>query len=650
MRHAAPSASVPARGHVTPREMLTRGRVLAGAERQHLGIARAGAVHGDALESETPALEVRPRHRVGGRMLGQVDRLGHRVVDVALERVLDREVPVDVELGRRHEQPAHLVGKVRDGGEGAGGSDRSQKRRRVHAVPHDPALEDRIELEERRPAQRVRAAVGERIERLDARAGAGQDAERPRGRDRQQRGVASPVVTGAVRALWPGREGAALVGERARGRARLVGDQADETVRPRDRRVTAVGDTEQEKTLREAHHAEPDLARSASGGGDRGKGIAIDLDDVVEEAHARPHRMPQALLVETGDAMLEPHHVGEVHGAEDAALPREQRDLATGVGGLDGAERRGRVGAGDRIEVEETRVARLPGCLHDRIEHGACRESPGRAPVTRMDQLVAAVRDHGLHEAIGHRHREVEVGEGSCDSLGADELEDVRVVDAQGAHVGAAPPAPQLDVLRRAVEHPHEGDGPGRLAAGRGDDVARRAQAREAEATAPTSGLEDRHRMERAEDPVHRILDRQHEAGAELTEGRPGIHERRGIRQEVERAEEVRERLLPPIGGGRGAEQELRLRDGARHALDELPRFLDDPAGAIAAQIARLEHADGIRRELDHVGSHCSDPASAKCASRQVSRLPRSPRSCGIAASVGRRAHTRVGPHARSVA
>ena len=46
--------------------------------------------------------------------------------------------------------------------------------------------------------------------------------------------------------------------------------------------------------------------------------------------------------------------------------------------------------------------------------------------------------------------------------LARDELEDVRVVDPQDAHVGAPPRAALLDRLGGRVEHGHEGDRPPR--------------------------------------------------------------------------------------------------------------------------------------------------------------------------------------------
>jgi len=46
--------------------------------------------------------------------------------------------------------------------------------------------------------------------------------------------------------------------------------------------------------------------------------------------------------------------------------------------------------------------------------------------------------------------------------------------------------------------------------------------------------------------------------------------------------------------------------------VDQLGRLLDDAAGGITAEIARLEHTQGVGAEIDHGGTTCSDPASPK--------------------------------------
>jgi len=85
------------------------------------------------------------------------------------------------------------------------------------------------------------------------------------------------------------------------------------------------------------------------------------------------------------------------------------------------------------------------------------------------------------------------------------------------------------------------------------------------------------------------------EAGAELPQRRPGIHQRWRVRQEVERGQERVEDLLPLIGLARGPEEKLRLRDGAGHALEDLLGALDDAPVGVTPEIAGLEDPQCIR-------------------------------------------------------
>ena len=58
---------------------------------------------------------------------------------------------------------------------------------------------------------------------------------------------------------------------------------------------------------------------------------------------------------------------------------------------------------------------------------------------------------------------------------------------------------------------------------------AREGEARPAAALVDQGGV-----LDRLEDAVHRVLDRQHEAGGELLQLAPGVHQRGGVGQELE--------------------------------------------------------------------------------------------------------------------
>ena len=84
----------------------------------------------------------------------------------------------------------------------------------------------------------------------------------------------------------------------------------------------------------------------------------------------------------------------------------------------------------------------------------------------------------------------------------------------------------------------------------RADLIATRTQTREGEAR-PATGLVDQRRVaHRPEDRLHRVLDGQHEACGQLLQLTAGVHERRRVRQELERRHQVVEvaRRLGDLG------------------------------------------------------------------------------------------------------
>src|SRR6476660_8925323 len=134
-----------------------------------------------------------------------------------------------------------------------------------------------------------------------------------------------------------------------------------------------------------------------------------------------------------------------------------------------------------------------PGGSDDAIED-LFRQQPARdRAAVRVDQVVLAARRERVHEAVGHRHGDVEVGDAAVE-LAVDELEDVRVIDPEDPHVRPAARSALLHRLGRAVEDFQEGHGARRAAAGRRDDVVLRAQPREREPRPAARLVDDRRR------------------------------------------------------------------------------------------------------------------------------------------------------------
>ncbi|MDZ7749381.1 MAG: hypothetical protein U5K43_11685 [Halofilum sp. (in: g-proteobacteria)] len=129
-----------------------------------------------------------------------------------------------------------------------------------------------------------------------------------------------------------------------------------------------------------------------------------------------------------------------------------------------------------------------------------------------MDELELAVVLDRLHELVGDADRDVEVRQLAALVLGLDELADVRVVDAQHAHLGAAAVAGGLDGLAGAVEHAHERDRARGLGHDRLHERALGPDRAEVVADA-AAGLERQHGLAQGlGDAVHGVRDRLHEA------------------------------------------------------------------------------------------------------------------------------------------
>lgn len=128
-----------------------------------------------------------------------------------------------------------------------------------------------------------------------------------------------------------------------------------------------------------------------------------------------------------------------------------------------------------------------------------------------------------------------------------------------------------------------------------------RGRSREKEKPVPAAApLHERHGAQSAEDPLHGVLHGEDEARGELAQRGPGVHQRRRVREEVQGAEEALEGLLPAVGLAGGPQEELRLGDGARHALEQLRGRLDHPAVGAAAQVAGLQDPQRVGRQLTH--------------------------------------------------
>src|SRR5262245_9171776 len=168
-----------------------RGRSDDGAARardQYLALAAAVPIHGDSLATELVRELVRSFHLDGGGVAAQVDGLADRGVNVALKGGLHADVGRDVDLVRGGEGALDVVGDVATAADTAVLDHRGEQRVGCEAALGGDPAKPRVDLGELGAVQHV-AAVGERVERLDAARAAGDDADRPGRGDRGGRRV-----------------------------------------------------------------------------------------------------------------------------------------------------------------------------------------------------------------------------------------------------------------------------------------------------------------------------------------------------------------------------------------------------------------------------------------------------------------------------
>jgi hypothetical protein len=373
-----------------------------------------------------------------------------------------------------------------------------------------------------------------------------------------------------------------------------------------------VGDAELVERVGEAHHAQPDAARGLRHVVDLRQRVAVDLDHVVEEARGAVDDRAVFLPVEArvGAVALDQH--AQVDRAQVAGVEGVQRLLAAGVRGLDQAHVLDRIAVVDAVDEDDARLARRPGVLDDQVPDLA--DGPEllgllalRVALLELGPLLGArVLHHVLglglgaqlvQEAVRDRDRDVVVGQHPEVVLHADEVDDVGVVDAQDAHVGAAPERALLDRVRGLREDLDERERALGGAAGAAHEVAGRTQAREAEARAAARLLDQGRGLDRVEDAFDRVLDREHEAGREHAHLAPGVHQRRAVGHELAPGHQLvelardRERALRRAA----RELELALGDVRGDAPEQLPRRLADLARVrVLLQVAALEHRGRI--------------------------------------------------------
>ncbi len=263
-----------------------------------------------------------------------------------------------------------------------------------------------------------------------------------------------------VRVALEEREGPLFLGESRRGAIGGTTDGAHGVCRLLPRSRIPVVQSQHDQGIRQARDSQPDPAGAAGNLGLAGKGVAGDIDQVVQHAHgnARQRRdsvQIQACLIGEGIA----HELRQVDGPEIAGAVGRQRHLAARVGRTDQLPVAKVVLPVDPVDEEHPRLGAIMSGTGDGIPQvarpDAAQDAAGhRPPTTRPSALElwmvpgptesrlreqegpVLVTPHRLHEGIRDEHGEVEVSQYLRVALCLYECPDIRVVTAQGGHHG----------------------------------------------------------------------------------------------------------------------------------------------------------------------------------------------------------------------
>jgi hypothetical protein len=148
----------------------------------------------------------------------------------------------------------------------------------------------------------------------------------------------------------------------------------------------------------------------------------------------------------------------------------------------------------------------------------------GTVPFTCID---------GFHEPVGDRDGDVEIRQAGLIILRVDEAKNVRMSDAQDAHIRTAADTALLYDLGRLVDDVHKAHGAGGHPSGRVDHRARGAEKFVGHSGAAAGLMNYGDVLSVLHYPLDRIGNVEHEAGGELSLGLTRIYETRGIGDEL---------------------------------------------------------------------------------------------------------------------
>ena len=156
------------------------------------------------------------------------------------------------------------------------------------------------------------------------------------------------------------------------------------------------------------------------------------------------------------------HITTDVDRAEVADVVRQQRLLAAGICRHVLTDVRNRIEAVGFVDEEAAGLTGAPRAVDHLVPDCARVELSGHLAAAGIDQVVARSSPDGRHELVGDSDRDVEVRDLRQVFLAGDELHDVRMIDAQNSHVGAAARSTLLHRVGARVVQLHEAHRPRR--------------------------------------------------------------------------------------------------------------------------------------------------------------------------------------------
>ena len=198
----------------------------------------------------------------------------------------------------------------------------------------------------------------------------------------------------------------------------------------------------------------------------------------------------------------------------------------------------------DPVDEDDPGLGIGVGGPHDAVEQLASRDhAVGGAAERKLPGRVLLDR---LHEGVGDQYREVEHAQALGVLLGRNEVLDVRMVAAQGAHHGAPARAGAHDGAAHGVPDVHETQRAGGVRPHPVDHGALGPEGREVVADAPALLQGERRLLEVLENAAHVVRDAAHDKTVE--QRHPAVGPRPGENPAGRNEAEIRQRLGKAAG------------------------------------------------------------------------------------------------------